>query len=174
MLAKQYKILGIPPNADLATIKKAFRLKAMEFHPDHNSSKNAQEKFINIHNAYETILQHKEINKNRIQPTFEEQRQAYINDMYREWLLNEMRKSQERVRIKRMKKEKRELTKREENLQFIGDIFAIAIGTLIFFGTVFGLKQLATRNDIFVSFFTFGISMFMILYPLYFRKKFKD
>jgi len=33
-----YFVLGIAPNATLSDIKKAFRQKAAEFHPDRNSS----------------------------------------------------------------------------------------------------------------------------------------
>ncbi|WP_416350641.1 DnaJ domain-containing protein, partial [Pseudomonas sp. RTS4] len=46
-----YLILGIAPNATLADIKKAFRIKAAEFHPDRNASELAPEKFHAVRQA---------------------------------------------------------------------------------------------------------------------------
>jgi len=49
-------ILGISPQANEITIKKAFRKKAMQFHPDRNKSANARTEFIEIHEAYEYLM----------------------------------------------------------------------------------------------------------------------
>ncbi|MGL4768850.1 MAG: DnaJ domain-containing protein [Mycoplasmoidaceae bacterium] len=50
-----YKILGVEKNATQQEIKKAFRKKAMEFHPDRNKSSNAEEEFKKINQAYEVL-----------------------------------------------------------------------------------------------------------------------
>lgn len=50
-----YFILGVPNNAPLADIKKAFRVKAAEFHPDRNSSELAPIKFHAVREAYEVL-----------------------------------------------------------------------------------------------------------------------
>lgn len=50
-----YKILGVPRNADNATIKKAYRNLAKEYHPDVNSSKDADEKFKELTEAYAVL-----------------------------------------------------------------------------------------------------------------------
>ncbi len=50
-----YFILGIPNNAQLADIKKAYRLKAAEFHPDRNSSELAPIKFHAVKEAYDVL-----------------------------------------------------------------------------------------------------------------------
>lgn len=51
-----YEILGISQNATDNEIKKAFRKKAMEYHPDRNKGdKKAEEKFKEINEAYETL-----------------------------------------------------------------------------------------------------------------------
>lgn len=51
-----YDILGVPKNADAAAIKKAYRKKAIEFHPDKNpGDKSAEEKFKEAAEAYEIL-----------------------------------------------------------------------------------------------------------------------
>lgn len=50
-----YFILGVPNNASLVDIKKAFRVKAAEFHPDRNTSELAPEKFHAVKEAYDVL-----------------------------------------------------------------------------------------------------------------------
>jgi len=51
-----YEILGVDKNADDATIKKAYRKKALEYHPDKNpGDKEAEEKFKEAAEAYEVL-----------------------------------------------------------------------------------------------------------------------
>ncbi len=51
-----YEILGVDKNADEATIKKAYRKVAMQFHPDRNpGDKAAEEKFKEAAEAYEVL-----------------------------------------------------------------------------------------------------------------------
>ncbi|KUF39424.1 molecular chaperone DnaJ [Myroides marinus] len=51
-----YEILGIDKGADAAAIKKAYRKKAIEFHPDKNpGDKDAEEKFKEAAEAYEVL-----------------------------------------------------------------------------------------------------------------------
>ena len=50
-----YKILGINPNADIQRIKKAYKKLALIYHPDVNKAPDAQERFIEINEAYETL-----------------------------------------------------------------------------------------------------------------------
>ena len=50
-----YFILGVASNASLADIKKAYRVKAAEFHPDRNSSELAPVKFHAAKEAYDVL-----------------------------------------------------------------------------------------------------------------------
>lgn len=53
-----YRILGLRQGASDDEIRKAYRQKAMEFHPDRNHSDGAPEMFIRITEAYEYLTSH--------------------------------------------------------------------------------------------------------------------
>lgn len=50
-----YKVLGLSRDADLKTIKSAYRKKAKEYHPDANPGKDTTEQFQEINRAYEVL-----------------------------------------------------------------------------------------------------------------------
>ena len=50
-----YEILGVKRDADSATIKSAYRKLARKYHPDVNKTKEAEEKFKDINEAYEVL-----------------------------------------------------------------------------------------------------------------------
>ncbi len=54
-MIQYYKILDVPSGSSLKEIKKAYRKKAMQFHPDKNSSPDAKEKFLRVQKAYEYL-----------------------------------------------------------------------------------------------------------------------
>ncbi|XP_043698219.1 dnaJ protein ERDJ3A [Telopea speciosissima] len=58
-----YKVLGVERNASQREIQKAFHKLSLQYHPDKNKNKGAQEKFADINNAYE-ILSDEEKRKN--------------------------------------------------------------------------------------------------------------
>ncbi|HLN19793.1 MAG TPA: DnaJ domain-containing protein [Bacteroidales bacterium] len=51
-----YDILDLPENAGIDDIKKAYRLKAYQYHPDINHSPEAKDKFIYATEAYEFLI----------------------------------------------------------------------------------------------------------------------
>ncbi|HTL83443.1 MAG TPA: J domain-containing protein [Bacteroidia bacterium] len=56
-MADHYSILGINPGASKDEIRKAFRRLAMEWHPDRNSSPDAEDKFVAIQMAYDALME---------------------------------------------------------------------------------------------------------------------
>ena len=50
-----YDILGVAPDADSQSIKKAYRKKARQYHPDVSQHRNAEEKFKEASEAYEVL-----------------------------------------------------------------------------------------------------------------------
>jgi hypothetical protein len=59
-ISKCFEILGLPLSANLFEIKKAFRAKAKLLHPDKCNDADATVKFIQLTEAYETLVTYKE------------------------------------------------------------------------------------------------------------------
>lgn len=60
-----YKILKLPKNSSIDEVKKRYRELAKIYHPDINHSPDAEEKFKEINNAYNKILEAKESRKRK-------------------------------------------------------------------------------------------------------------
>lgn len=58
MTSDYYTVLGLPDGSSVEDIKRAYRKKAREYHPDLNHSPAAMDLFIEITEAYEFLLTH--------------------------------------------------------------------------------------------------------------------
>ena len=54
-MSEHYAALGLKSDAKLADIKKAFRQKASQFHPDRNSDPDAPARFREVQEAYDVL-----------------------------------------------------------------------------------------------------------------------
>ena len=80
-----YRVLGLPPTASEIEIKRAYRKMAMRLHPDRNPSAEAHEKFILLTEAYEVLLNHKEIATPKTKEQTPEERKKEAQRRYREF-----------------------------------------------------------------------------------------
>jgi hypothetical protein len=58
MISDYYVLLGLPDGSSVEEIKRAYRKKAREYHPDLNHSGNAMDLFIRVTEAYEFLITH--------------------------------------------------------------------------------------------------------------------
>ena len=101
MLPKDYyKVLGLSPGATAKQIKSAYRKLALKYHPDHNSSKSAKQKFQEITTAYNSLLDHPE--------QVIKDASTYEDRVASEVLRKERERMQQQVRARRAKRKKEE------------------------------------------------------------------
>jgi hypothetical protein len=58
-MSKYHRILGVSPNATKAEIKEAYRDLAKKLHPDRNSASDANDKFAELQEAYDSLMEDK-------------------------------------------------------------------------------------------------------------------
>lgn len=102
-----FDILGIPPTDDEKIIKKAYRKQALKYHPDKNPSKDAEQQFLRISEAYDALINKKVASafgrgKQYDYSEFTAQANRSEEDMYKE----RMRKA--KVRYEYMKRKEAE------------------------------------------------------------------
>jgi DnaJ-class molecular chaperone len=78
-----YEILGILPNSTDDEIKKAYRLKALQYHPDKCNDKNAVDMFRDIHTSYEIL---KDSNNRKKYDTLENNDKTEFYDVFKQYI----------------------------------------------------------------------------------------
>jgi DnaJ-class molecular chaperone len=81
-MTDHYAALGLNAHASLADIKKAFRQKAAQFHPDRNNAPDAPTQFRSVQAAYEVLSD-------------DDRRNAYDDNRRRNLLDNPLQTAQE-------------------------------------------------------------------------------
>lgn len=86
-----YDLLEIPKNATKEQIRKAYRRKAKQYHPDTNSQSNAHIHFLILRQAYETLI---DVNKRHVYDMAMISNSEYLFS-YAQWKEIELRKIKE-------------------------------------------------------------------------------
>ena len=80
-----YKILGVSKNATEEEIKRAYRKLAMKYHPDLNSSKDAEDKMKEVNEAYEQVMKNKNQSTSSNKSTSNSNTYTSNNSYYQEY-----------------------------------------------------------------------------------------
>jgi curved DNA-binding protein CbpA len=91
-----YRILDVPNGASLSDIKKAYRQKAKEYHPDKNTHPRAEEAFVLVNEAYEYLkdpVRRASIDKQR----FSEYSQQRRKEEHKAWVTQEQARARKRA-----------------------------------------------------------------------------
>jgi hypothetical protein len=103
-MSSHHRILGVPTNATLSQIKKAYFKKAKQLHPDVNKSSNAMKDFMRLNMAYEALT-----NPGYIQPPIytsrKKRRTKSPGEIKRDWVKkrNENLKQMAKEAVKKRK-----------------------------------------------------------------------
>jgi curved DNA-binding protein CbpA len=127
-----YKILGLPPESSIEEIKKAYRKKARLYHPDINSSPDAQDRFIEVTEAYDFLIANygKRVSDSEYDRIIEEWKK-YRQERSRQRAKYYARSSYENFRNSKYYKSTRILNNS-------GVIFIFGISVMVFINTIAG------------------------------------
>lgn len=139
-----YRILGIRQGASEDEIRRAYRKKAMEYHPDRNHSPEAEEMFIRVTEAYEYLTSHphgRNISEEEVRRNY----QAWVN--YRQAEARKRAEAYARATYAEFRKSPvyRSTTHIDGAMVFLG----LVLGTAVMFMSVYGYNyrmQVATSS----------------------------
>jgi hypothetical protein len=77
-ITEYYSVLGLKQGASISEIKKAYRIKALQYHPDRNTSPDAAEMFVRVSEAYQYLIGHQGYYGRSINPDFEKNYAAWV------------------------------------------------------------------------------------------------
>ena len=111
-MKRYYEILGLEEGASKKEIKRAYRQKAMQYHPDLNPGKNSKAKFLEILEAYEYLMGIRQMNQGKglsaedLQKFYELMKKAAEEKAKREYRrkVREFKREKERKQLLEYKK----------------------------------------------------------------------
>ena len=115
-----YKILGLKENATGEEIKRAYRRLAKKYHPDVNKSHDAQQKFVEIAEAYEILTNPTVSIKTKTGKTTYYQQSSYYNSAQKTYE-EQLREQQEAERRKK-KRDKRAYEKLVREIKYLKEV----------------------------------------------------
>jgi len=130
-----YRILGIRQGASNDEIRRAYRKKALEYHPDRNHSPEAEEMFIRVTEAYEYLTSHphgRNISEEEVRRNY----QAWVN--YRQAETRKRAEAYARATYTEFRKSPvyRSTTHIDGAMVFLG----LLLGTAVMIMSVYGYK----------------------------------
>ncbi len=129
-----FALLGVTPNAPDADLRRAYRRKAMQLHPDRNPSAHAQEEFVRLQAAYELVLATRQAPKRT--------NAASNTDANRDRRQQEMARRREAARKKREAYERSDAFKMHMALDVLAFHLSFILSVFVFTGLpLIGLWQ---------------------------------
>ncbi len=147
-----YSILELTHEATIDDVKRAYRRLARKYHPDVNSSPNAQEKFIAITEAYEFLLHKLTQPQGRLYSQYSTAGSKEAQEIIDEWLKSE----RERIRARARKHARMRYSQFKKTKYFratdtrqnqVLALVAIFVGFFIIFGSINGTLKVISENE---------------------------
>ena len=177
MVESYLHILGVDQNANLNDIKKAYRIRAKELHPDRNDAPDAQEKFVSLTEAYEYLLENwMYLKPTRPKTEAEIQAERERERAYRRWLWEESlrikKKAEEMSRMKFEEFKKTQVYRTTNMLSSLTNYLALLFGVAIIIGAFIGLFHQPEEDElkvgnIIVVILTSCVGLVFIFYTIY-------
>lgn len=172
-----YQILQIPDGSSINDVKKAYRKLAHIYHPDVSILSDAREKFIEINEAYEYLLNKIELEEN-LKKWNETDSYEASQSIIDAWIAAERARIRERARrhsqMKYSNFKKTEIYRTTEILNNTLVIFTLFLGISVFVGSVYGTWSEIRANPLqfnfgylFSAFIIFAIGVLMTAYSLH-------